>query len=203
MPAWPIDYVCNNILLPNMNQTLQAISRTTQFFYNNVSNNNELKCLNVSELFPYCSDHCWCGTGPNAHAWNYQQCTEIIIATNTNNITDMFPRSVWELENMTAFCQEKFNVVPNAEWDAIWQPKEIGEIGKYIVWSNGAIDPWGSGGFSQNFSNNDDMVVLLIPEAAHHYDLRFANENDTKYVIDVRKQEIAFIWKWLSVYWGT
>eukprot|EP01083_Nonionella_stella_P014493 40684_1 len=206
MPAWPVEFVCKNILLHHMDQPLHALSMVTQFYYNNVSHNNALDCLNVSELFPYCSDHCWCGTGANAVAWNYQKCTEIIVPTNTNNVSDMFPPSVWELDDISEFCQRKFNdfnVIPNPEWDAIWQPMDIAKVGKYIIWSNGMLDPWGGGGFTTNFTDNEEMIVFLIPDAAHHYDLRFANKNDTKYVVEVRKREVGFVWKWLSEYFTT
>ena len=198
MPAWPVSVVCQDILLQNKQQPLNAISITTQYYYNNISNGGNLKCLNVTQLFPNCSDSCWCGTGKSALSWNYQQCTEIIIPTDTNNETDMFPPDIWELSNLTTFCQDRFNVTPQPTWDEIWEPKDIDKIGKYIIWSNGELDPWGGGGFKTNFTNNNDMVVFLIPDGAHHYDLRFANVNDTKYVINVRKQEIGYLWKWLT-----
>lgn len=42
------------------------------------------------------------------------------------------------------------------------------------------------------------MVSLIIEDGAHHYDLRGAHPNDTKYVIEARRIEKLHISRWVT-----
>ena len=65
-----------------------------------------------------------------------------------------------------------------------------------LVFSNGLLDPWSSGGILRSVSKS--VVALLIPEGAHHLDLRGANENDPDSVKEAREIEQKFIKKWID-----
>ena len=49
-----------------------------------------------------------------------------------------------------------------------------------IIFSNGDLDPWHSGGVLYNItsSNKDIFTSLYIPMSAHHFDLRLPNALD-------------------------
>ena len=61
--------------------------------------------------------------------------------------------------------------------------------------SNGLRDPWSSGGVTKNIG---DLVTVLIPEGAHHLDLRASNPLDPKSVIDARNIHKENIRKWIN-----
>jgi hypothetical protein len=42
-------------------------------------------------------------------------------------------------------------------------------------------------------------VTVIIPEGAHHLDLRASNPGDPQSVIDARKTERKYIRKWITV----
>ena len=65
-----------------------------------------------------------------------------------------------------------------------------------MPFSNGLLDPWSSGGILRSI--NPSVISYLIPEGAHHLDLRGANAKDPKSVIIARKIELEQIGKWVG-----
>lgn len=70
----------------------------------------------------------------------------------------------------------------------------------HIIFSNGLLDPWHTSGITQSLS--DTLVAIMIPEAAHHLDLRGPDPADPVYVQQARVQEAALIGKWLAEYFA-
>ena len=61
--------------------------------------------------------------------------------------------------------------------------------------SNGLLDPWSSGGVLYNLSRS--TVAVIIPEGAHHLDLRAGNPADPVSVRTARNVHRKFIRLWL------
>ena len=58
------------------------------------------------------------------------------------------------------------------------------------------MDPWSSGGILRNVSSG--VVALIIPEGAHHLDLRRAHPQDPPSVRKARKIEMKYIKGWID-----
>lgn len=65
-----------------------------------------------------------------------------------------------------------------------------------IVFSNGLMDPWSGGGVLR--APNDKVVILIIPDTAHHLDLRKSHPKDPPSVIYAREKEKQTIHKWIE-----
>ena len=69
--------------------------------------------------------------------------------------------------------------------------------GILVICSNGQLDPWSAGGVLETLT--DDLPAVVIPNAAHHLDLRARNDADTLGVIHARQKELDFIEKLLHM----
>lgn len=66
----------------------------------------------------------------------------------------------------------------------------------HVLCSNGLLDPWSSGGVMRNLSQT--AIAVIIPEGAHHLDLRASNTNDPVSVVQARKVERHAIRRWIK-----
>lgn len=73
-----------------------------------------------------------------------------------------------------------------------------------IIFSNGDLDPWHSGGVLYNItsSNKDIFTTLYIPLSAHHLDLRAPNAADPDVVTQARQVEANVIGGWIAEYYA-
>lgn len=66
----------------------------------------------------------------------------------------------------------------------------------WFPYSNGGLDPWSAGGVTQNIS--DSLVAIMIPDGAHHLDLRSRNPCDPKSVKQARVLEVHYMKQWIE-----
>jgi len=97
-------------------------------------------------------------------------------------------------------CQKNYNFTPQYDWALDYfggrnPPKDFNDYTK-IVFFNGAFDPWHGGGVNVNITM--DTTAVFAKRAAHHYDLRGPNKNDTAEILEARAIEQMHLEKWIK-----
>ncbi|CAK9304726.1 unnamed protein product [Gordionus sp. m RMFG-2023] len=145
--------------------------------------------------------------------WLYQSCEEMVMPfcsskSNINhNLMDsssMFEPSIWNFTAYSLNCQSAFGIIPRPYWLSLYyagskdKNQNISIIASSnIIFSNGLLDPWSGGGIYEN-DTHKDIISIVIPEGAHHLDLREPNPLDPVSVINARLIEQQYIQKWLA-----
>jgi pimeloyl-ACP methyl ester carboxylesterase len=87
---------------------------------------------------------------------------------------------------------------PLSHWvDEYYGGKKSTRAASNIVFSNGQLDPWSSGGVLTNESLPSSVIALVLPMGAHHLDLMFEDPADPPDVKMARAVEEAHIRKWI------
>ncbi|XP_077467535.1 lysosomal Pro-X carboxypeptidase [Stigmatopora argus] len=187
LPRWPIQAACKYLTSDwsaSDRQILHGVSQAVNLYYNYTGSSS---CLNTSET----------ATGNlGMIGWDYQACTEMVMPMCTDGIRDMFEPGEWNFQAFSDECHAMFGVRPRADWaGVVFGGKDIASHSN-IIFSNGGLDPWSSGGVTRNLS--DSLVAVLIPEGAHHLDLRSANDMDPPSVREARALELSYFKKWIK-----
>ena len=130
--------------------------------------------------------------------WDYQWCTQLLpeelFFPMRGDVDMFFPRDFTSKAFLQQHCGAKYNVSPLSDWI----PASYGSAyaGTNVVFSNGLFDPWSSAGVLN--VSHPSVVVVIIPEGAHHIDLFFSNDLDPDSVRAARAAEIAAIRSWLQ-----
>jgi len=186
LPANPVVAVCEHLSKPYNNDTelLQHVFKAVNVYFNYTG---EAKCLNLMEE-----------DGIGADMWSYQACTEMVMPFCYDGTNDMFEPAPWDLKAFTKECEETWGPagVPQPTLaNSLYGGRNLASASN-IVFSNGLLDPWSSGGVLK--SGEGGVVAIIIPEGAHHLDLRGSNPSDPVSVVQARKQERAYIDKWIK-----
>ncbi|XP_072547921.1 lysosomal Pro-X carboxypeptidase [Salminus brasiliensis] len=187
LPRWPIKVVCTHLQLDievSDKQLLHGISQAVKVYYNYTGS---AECLNTSQT----------ATGSlGFRGWFYQSCTEMVMPVCTDGIQDMFEPQPWNFQAFSDECYDLFGVRPREHWaGTVYGGKNIGSHSN-IIFSNGGLDPWMSGGVTKTLS--ETLVAILIPDGAHHLDLRYNNEYDPQTVIHARTLEVQYFKQWIK-----
>ncbi|KAF4086152.1 hypothetical protein AMELA_G00103340 [Ameiurus melas] len=187
LPRWPVKVVCKHLQfdtdVPDK-QLLYGISQAVRVYYNYTGS---AVCLNVSETAT---------RSLGIMGWYYQSCTEMVMPMCTDGVQDMFEPMAWNFQAYSDECYALFGVRPREDWvDTVYGGKNIRSHSN-IIFSNGDLDPWRSGGVNESLS--DSLIAILIPEGAHHLDLRFNNEYDPQSVLLTRELEVMYFKKWIK-----
>lgn len=186
LPRWPIQVACKYLAFDSPvsdYQLLHGVSQAAKVYYNYTGGSS---CLNISET----------ATGNLGDlGWMYQACTEMVMPMCADGVQDMFEPEEWNFQAFSDECNAMFGVRPRADWaGTVFGGKDI-TYHSNILFSNGGLDPWSSGGVTYNIS--DSLVSIMIPEGAHHLDLRFSNDLDPPSVRAARAMELQYFWEWI------
>uniref|UniRef100_A0A3Q0TFM0 Lysosomal Pro-X carboxypeptidase n=1 Tax=Amphilophus citrinellus TaxID=61819 RepID=A0A3Q0TFM0_AMPCI len=187
LPRWPIQVVCKYLSFDSAvsdYQLLQGVSQAAKVYYNYTGSS---PCLNTSQTATSSLGYL---------GWFYQACTEMVMPMCTDGVQDMFEPEEWNFQAFSDECYAMFGVRPRADWaGAVYGGKEISSHSN-IIFSNGGLDPWASGGVTSNISHS--LVSIMIPDGAHHLDLRYSNDLDPPSVRAARALEVKSFREWIK-----
>ncbi|XP_048773111.2 lysosomal Pro-X carboxypeptidase-like isoform X2 [Ostrea edulis] len=185
LPAWPVKAACRPLSTPlsGDNLIMGAVKAMNVYF----NYTGTTPCFDIgTEATP----------DLGIRGWGYQSCTEMVAPSCSNGKTDMFEKSDWNFKSYSEGCLETWKVKPDIDWlETQYWGKNLSSASN-IIFSNGLLDPWSSGGVLK--TQSDSVVAVVIPNGAHHLDLRGANKKDTPDVISARELEKKYITKWLN-----
>lgn len=187
LPAYPVREFCSR-LNETLNDTkvIDAFASALSIY---VDFNK--KCLNITSAFdPKFGDL----------GWDFQSCTEMVMPMCQNGgATDMFPPKPWDFKAFSDDCFKKFKVRPRSPQAAV---TEYGggrlDSASNIIFTNGLLDPWSGGGIFNPPSSSREIYTFILPEGAHHLDLRAADKEDPGSVTELRKQFVQIFKKWIK-----
>eukprot|EP00088_Acartia_fossae_P010430 TRINITY_DN1519_c1_g1_i1.p1 TRINITY_DN1519_c1_g1~~TRINITY_DN1519_c1_g1_i1.p1 ORF type:complete len:492 (-),score=107.05 TRINITY_DN1519_c1_g1_i1:823-2298(-) len=183
LPGNPVNAVCSKLegTYSNDTELITHIIQAANIYFNFTG---EAKCFNPAEEDDIGAD-----------IWDYQACSEMVMPFCFDGINDMFEAAKWDIREYSKDCLRNWNVVPKPNMPNLMYGGRNLKAASNIVFSNGLLDPWSSGGILKNYGL---VVSVIIPEGAHHLDLRSTNPADPESVITARKTERKYIRKWIN-----
>ncbi|CAG2195723.1 PRCP [Mytilus edulis] len=174
LPAWPIKGVCSYLSKPLTTDVslLQSVYQAVNMYYNYTG---QASCLDINQE---------ASQDLGTMGWDYQACTEMngtlmLIPNNVKNNGQLHLDQCGQLYSM-----EEKNITTASN----------------IIFSNGLLDPWSSGGVTESLSAS--LPAIIIPDGAHHLDLRSTNKNDPKDVTQAREKEKDIITQWIKDFYN-
>ena len=186
MPAWPVSethWSFDNV--PETSTTgddwqrkklvLTALYNSSQVYY---SYYNFSQCFDFSDVE---------GTGNlDGYGWNVLACNQLAMPTADCGNT-MFVDNPFDYTQYADYCAKYFKLYP--QYDFVFEyfgglePELDFSTCTNIIFSNGQLDPWATGGVLENVG---ECTAIYITESAHHLDLRLPNPADPASVTDAR-----------------
>ncbi len=139
---------------------------------------------------------------PADNPWGLQTCNEMTIPFSQSEYNTMFLDEVWNADVDTQNCLQWFGLKPQYTWaiDTFGgrNVKKDFYYASNIIFTNGDLDPWSTGGVTTNINNN--IYVKVIKGGAHHLDLRSPNDLDPQDVTDTRAEVTELINQWIATW---
>ncbi|XP_077500595.1 lysosomal Pro-X carboxypeptidase-like [Amblyomma americanum] len=129
-------------------------------------------------------------------SYQFLKCNELAQPFCANGVSDMFYPYTWNATAERERCQKKFGITPDFYRTVMMFGGSKFSTATNIIFSNGELDPWSAVGIQE--PPTDDVVLITIPGAAHHVDLRFAAPTDTPAVRQARIVERNYLRQWTS-----
>uniref|UniRef100_A0A146LSH7 Lysosomal Pro-X carboxypeptidase n=1 Tax=Lygus hesperus TaxID=30085 RepID=A0A146LSH7_LYGHE len=188
LPGHPVKALCNLIEGTDSKDKaiVSAVFKVATFYFNSTGTT---KCMDFNSE----------GTPDlDINGWSYQSCTEMVMPMCDNGDT-MFEKSSWDIKQVSDDCFQRFKVRPIVDYvHKMYGGKRISDASN-IIFSNGLLDPWSSGGVTNNVSAT--AVAVILPGGAHHLDLRFSDPLDPPAVRSARKIYRSIFKQWIRDSW--
>jgi len=189
LPAWPAEEVCKFLTNPDGNDQELAtdMQKALNLFWNYTG---EVGCVDLRQKTP---------TGIVGYPGYLFQLCSGLSSPGCSNGTDMFPVQKFDPAYFSDFCYGLYGVRPDPRHATIEFGSDKIAFASNIIFSNGNLDPASAGAIDRRPPGADDSIIVLnIDKAAHHLDLRAANDADPDSLKEVRKQETEIIKCWVE-----
>lgn len=131
--------------------------------------------------------------------WDVLACSDQAMPMRTDGVKDMFYLEEFDYDGWTDYCSDTYGNKPDYDYTLNHfggvTDKEYLAASK-IIFTNGGLDPWS--GASPNTHLSDTLQACLIPNGAHHLDLRSPNPADPEDVIKCREFVLTKIREWIA-----
>lgn len=167
------------------------------------------------------SDYCFDYSNPDASGtlaadgWNVLACAQLAMPMDVGS-NSMFVPNTFNFTTYSAECISKYGLDPDYDWawrmfGGQFNVKRDYQHYTNIIFTNGNLDPWSTGGVDCGLPNSQcgqenfiswKLPVYLINGGAHHLELRPSNEADPVDVMYVRSQYKDIVNQWSADYLG-
>lgn len=115
------------------------------------------------------------------------------------------PSAIWRLASIQLADSKLRGRTAQASYEHNFHVRRVSEqpcisASLVSVFSSGELDPWSGSSITEKSLQGADpsLIVISIPNAAHHYDLRASNPLDTPEVIEARNRVKVTIKGWIQ-----
>ncbi|XP_009383556.2 uncharacterized protein LOC103971287 [Musa acuminata AAA Group] len=195
LPAYPVKQMCKAIDDPiSGNDTFARLYGAMNIYYNYTG---KATCFDVN------TDSLDDTVGTDG--WNWQSCTEMILPTGGRSEESMFPANKYSYDDNAGFCESYYGVAPRPHWITTEFgghdiTRVLKRFGSNIIFFNGLRDPWSGGGVLKSL--NPSLKAMVVPQGAHHVDLRYSTKEDPMWLQNVRRKEINIIAGWTNQFYA-
>lgn len=186
LPAYPVRQFCSHLQdLQQGSSLFESMKKAINVYFNFTGT---ATCLNYKSAFD---------ASIGGDAWDIQTCNQMVMPM-CNTAETMFLVKEWNFKKELEKCRNKFHIEPKLNDISLRYGGKNLRFTSNIIFSNGLLDPWSGGGVLQ--TDNYKIDIIIIPEGAHHLDLRSSNPKDPASVVMAREEESRIINKWISEY---
>ncbi|GJQ72873.1 hypothetical protein Trydic_g1521 [Trypoxylus dichotomus] len=182
LPAYPVMEFCNRMGNVTTGKPVLEYLANALSIYTNYT--KQTKCVNINST----------ASDIGEYAWYYQACTEMIMPMCTKN-NPMLETSEWNFEKYADSCFKKYGTRPTREDLAELEYGGKNALYTNVIFTNGLLDPWSGGGF---LVSGTTAYAILLPNSAHHQELRASNPSDPPSVVEVRQRIEDIISNWIK-----
>ena len=194
LPANPVKVACQRLSHPNL---LQGLRQVLDLFLNATGG---YRCYDfLAEMVGRPTTGTLHGPSipPDMGPWQYQACNELPMQSLTTDGMGFYPAADDQMSQISDSCQMRYGIRPRTSWLQVNFGGSDLHVGN-LFFTNGEKDPWRVGAPKpERIAKGLDIQQHLIPEAAHHEDLRFDSLPLRPKVSAAKQQALALMKRWI------